>query len=329
MSELIIIPNFEKKTAKFHGVVAGGEHATVVLKDCADLTTEGLRVRVLDCRKMVALFPHLETDEFTVSGNDLTFTLNLNSVELLDSISSFDEKEFLFIIDNPSDSIRRLYADGFHPIKKWVMIEGSDTPISLDDYQTSIERFESRLDDVEEKANESDRKAASAVQTTTSFQQDLSSLGNRVSQNEKDIGNNLNSITSLDAKVNSHINDKNNPHNVTAEQLGLGNVLRDIQSLGEADEALGERITDLDEKKVDKSDVETLSTEINDLKSEKADKSQLLSLAHKQYVDDKAEEAKKPLAQEMVATPKNLNELVALNMNLATKLGATVNGQSS
>lgn len=279
MSELIVTPNFEKKTARFHGVIAGGEHAPVVLKDCADLLTAGLRVRVLDCRRMVALFPHLETDEFTVSGNDLGFTLNLNSLELLDSISGCDEKEFLFIIDNPSDSVRRLYADGFHSIKKWVMLEGSDTPISLDDYQTTIERFEDRLQDVEEKADESALKSSAALATTASFQENISSLASRVLQNEQDISEAINDAGLLDAEVHRHIADKNNPHQVTAEQLGLGNVVSDIKNL----------------------------------EDEKASK----------------EEAKKPLANETAAMPANLNELVALTMNLAAKLGATVTGQSS
>ncbi len=224
MSELIITPNFDKKTAKFRGVVAGGEHVSVVLKDCAEIETEGLRVRVLDGRKMVAIFPHLETDEFAVSENDLTFTLNLNTSELLDSLSRLCEKEFFFIIDNPSDGVRRLYADGFHSIKKWKMIEGSDTPVSLDDYQTTIEGFVERLDAVEEKANTSDQKAASALSATSSFQGDIESLGERVSANEQDISENQSSIGLLDAKAGQHIGDKNNPHQVTAKQLGLDNV---------------------------------------------------------------------------------------------------------
>ena len=62
MSELVITPNFTKKTARFHGAVAAGEHAAVRISGAASLLPDTpsdstLRLRVVFLKKTLAVFP--------------------------------------------------------------------------------------------------------------------------------------------------------------------------------------------------------------------------------------------------------------------------------
>ena len=54
-------------------------------------------------------------------------------------------------------------------------------------------------------------------------------LGNRLYRWDGSIYSELNQLNSVDSKIDAHIADKNNPHNVTKEQIGLGNVTNDAQ----------------------------------------------------------------------------------------------------
>ena len=56
-----------------------------------------------------------------------------------------------------------------------------------------------------------------------------SGLGNKMYRWDGSIFAELNQFNDIDSKIDEHISDKNNPHEVTKEQVGLGNVTNDAQ----------------------------------------------------------------------------------------------------
>jgi len=150
MSALTITPNIEKKTAKIVGRIAGGEHVTVTLKDCASLNTSTLRLRILFFKKNVARFPmpveEGETpDTFTVSGNDLTCTLNLNTIQMVKAMRRLPELDMMFVLDDPGSTVKQLYFTAMHTIKGWPAEESEDIPVDLDGYVDFISEVDSRI----------------------------------------------------------------------------------------------------------------------------------------------------------------------------------------
>ena len=99
MSELVITPNFTKKTAQFSGTVAAGEHATIRISGAATLLPDTpsestLRLRVVFMKRTLAVFPFvtaamvaandsLVQDVWDSSNGDLICVLNLNTTQAL------------------------------------------------------------------------------------------------------------------------------------------------------------------------------------------------------------------------------------------------------
>ena len=74
-------------------------------------------------------------------------------------------------------------------------------------------------------------KVSSDEQNISSINSQIITINNKLNQIQSTINNletttnNLsNSDSSLNTKITGHINKKNNPHNVTSSQIGLGNV---------------------------------------------------------------------------------------------------------
>ena len=145
MSEIVITPDFEKKTATIAGVASAGEKVAVTLKNCATKNTSTLRLRVLFMKKMLAVYPippaEGETaDTFTVSGSDLTCTLNLCTDTALKVFKRIPELEVMFILDDTASSVRQMYFRDFHTLLGWPQ-EITDNPIDLSTYVDRMEAF--------------------------------------------------------------------------------------------------------------------------------------------------------------------------------------------
>lgn len=154
MSALTITPNIAKKTAKVVGTVSAGEKVSVTLKDCASLDTTTLRLRVMIANKMLAVFPvppeEGETQaRFTVSGSDLTCTLNLCTQQMLQRFKRVPEMEVMFVLDDVAESIRQVYFFGFCEIYGWPQEAGADIPIDLAGYGNKIAELEESISDLE------------------------------------------------------------------------------------------------------------------------------------------------------------------------------------
>ena len=148
MTSLTILPNAEKKTLKFTGRIAVGEHVAVYVSGGADWIGEGkaLRLRVLFCAKQVAMFPLVtaedaagdESGEIVADawdaggegGADAICTLNLNTIPA-EKYLKFGGN-CLFILDDATN--HTLYGMGELEVLPWPQREGADVPYNLDEY---------------------------------------------------------------------------------------------------------------------------------------------------------------------------------------------------
>lgn len=139
MSALTFRPDFNVKHAVIEGVAAAGEKVAVTLKDCAAKNSSKLRLRVMFNGKTLARFPLSDTDHFTVSGADLTCTLNLNTMQMLKLMRRIPELELWFVLDDPGDSVRQMYFTEYHAINGWPHEIGTDSPVDVNTYRTDID----------------------------------------------------------------------------------------------------------------------------------------------------------------------------------------------
>ena len=127
-----------------------------------------------------------------------------------------------------------------------VAVNDVEQPIENKIVKLTIDKSTVGLDKVDN-TSDKDKPVSDAVQleldsintNLSSTQTDLSSFKEETNRNISDINSTITSevtrinqelqttttnINTLDSKVDGHINNQNNPHNVTKEQIGLGNV---------------------------------------------------------------------------------------------------------
>ena len=127
-----------------------------------------------------------------------------------------------------------------------VAVNDVEQPIENKIVKLTIDKSTVGLDKVDN-TSDKDKPVSDAVQleldsintNLSSTQTDLSSFKEETNRNISDINSTITSevtrinqelqttttnINTLDGKVDDHINNQNNPHNVTKEQIGLGNV---------------------------------------------------------------------------------------------------------
>ena len=137
MSELVITPNFTRKTARFHGTVAAGEHADVRIVGAASVASETLRLRVVFFKKTLAVFPIVSggSEAFTVDDTDLTCTINLNTVQAQKAFRRTPEMEVLVVLDDPVQ--HQLHFASTCLMRGWPQ-EADDNPVDLDGYSDFV-----------------------------------------------------------------------------------------------------------------------------------------------------------------------------------------------
>ena len=163
MTELLITPNFDKKTAKAKGAVAAGEHISVTIENASDIDTASLRLRVISLSgKTLAMFQStLEPDEdgqtyaWGFAGNEgISCELNLNTVQMQESVCGMCETDFELVLDDPK--AHTLYFKGLLSVQGWPKKEGAEAPYDLDDFPALIDDWTKQLDNMEVSAKRVD-----------------------------------------------------------------------------------------------------------------------------------------------------------------------------
>lgn len=157
MTTLLITPNPDRKTAKFKGTIAAGEHVAVTIKDGAEWDEEGLTLRVIDFTTMrtLAVFPRpaevLEDGEEpdaweTTQSGDLTCTLNLNTVRMVNAARHMIHVPVLFVLGNSDEDSRTLYFRDRYEVELWPERIGDDVPYDLDKWPKQIDEWTDQME---------------------------------------------------------------------------------------------------------------------------------------------------------------------------------------
>ena len=158
MTTLLITPNPDRKTARFKGTIAAGEHVSVTVKDGAEWNEEGLTLRVIDFTTMrtLAVFPRpaevLEDGEEpdawgTTQSGDLTCTLNLNTVRMVNAARHMIHVPVLFVLGNSDEDSRTLYFRDRYEVELWPERIGDDVPYDLDKWPKQIDEWTDQMDE--------------------------------------------------------------------------------------------------------------------------------------------------------------------------------------
>lgn len=140
MTELRITPNEASKKLAIDGQIAAGEHIQLTLVDYASKATDSeLRLRVLFGDKTVAMFPLLETDSWTIEGDDATCVLNLNT-DRAAKLLKFGG-ECMWVLDDVS--IYTLYGMKAHYVGPWP----KDSMDNLDSVPSKVEELEGKINE--------------------------------------------------------------------------------------------------------------------------------------------------------------------------------------
>lgn len=159
MTTLTITPKIADKTARFKGAVAAGEHVAVTIKGGAEWigTDNGanLTLRVLDLvtGRTLAVFPRPEEtyvedeeyvpDEWGTAGDDdedLTCTLNLNTLRMVNAARHMLRVPVLFVLGDTDDP-RTLHFRDRYEVEYWPERIGDTTPYDLDKWPKRIDEW--------------------------------------------------------------------------------------------------------------------------------------------------------------------------------------------
>lgn len=160
MTELIITPNYDKKTARFKGTIAGGESVKVTIVGAANWLSDGLRLRVVcGCTKTVAMFPlkseEGSVDSFKVEGDDLIAApLELNTIQARLHTQGLAAITATFIVEDVKNNI--LYFQDSYELHGWIKRCGDDEPYDLTKFPGLIDEWTEQIDNMEVSAKRVD-----------------------------------------------------------------------------------------------------------------------------------------------------------------------------
>lgn len=160
MTELIITPDYDKKTARFKGTIAGGESVKVTIVGAANWLSDGLRLRVVcGCARTVAMFPLKSEDgavsSFEVEGEDLIAApLELNTIQARLHTQGFAATTATFIVEDLEKNI--LYFQDSYELRGWVKRCGDEEPYDLTKFPGLIEEWARQIENLIVDAKEVD-----------------------------------------------------------------------------------------------------------------------------------------------------------------------------
>lgn len=277
MTELLIVPDFARKTARFRGAVAAGEKVNVTVCGGKAVRSDTLRLRLCASHtgETLAVFqPQTDgagsvADPWGVSGDDATCTISLNTVQMrLHAHWLGSGCAVTAVLDDPG--LETVHAIGTMDVIGWSGERGDDGPYDLSGFPGLIDGWTRRMDAMVLSAVKSggtvtisawdgrgempppvtlkDGESAYEVARRNGFEgtesQWLASLkvsDAQVAEMKADIAENRSRIISADnmasananhiletkgyldatqMSLDSHVNLRDNPHQVTASQVG-------------------------------------------------------------------------------------------------------------
>ncbi len=159
MTTLTVNPDIAKKRLKLTGKVASGEKVSVTVTGFGSASTANLRLRVMAGHVAVGYFPLEDNDSWTVSGSDLTCTLNL-STEQAERICKFGAN-VCFILEDVG--IPQLFGVGDFTLCPWIKLADSDVPVNLDNYKSKIEEISQSIANLQTAINAKYTKPAIGI----------------------------------------------------------------------------------------------------------------------------------------------------------------------
>ena len=144
MTTLTITPDIDKKRLKLSGVVASGEKVAVTVAGFGSVATENLQLRVMVGPVPVGMFPLEDDDVWTVSGADLTCTLNLATKQA--ELCSRHGAGAFFILEDTGTP--QLYGFASQMLLPWVKLVGVDVPVDISNYKLRMSQLQAALDEL-------------------------------------------------------------------------------------------------------------------------------------------------------------------------------------
>lgn len=186
MTELTILPNYEKKRLKLFGTVAAGERVSVTVEGggewvSLDGETQTLRLRVLFGPHLVGVFPYYteahEVDGSTVAADawdttdseNPTCELNLNTIQAERLLKLGGE--CLWILDDPTNDI--LYGTGELHVLAWPKRRGADVPYDLSGYPDFVKYAEDAIEQAASDAQDAATAATAAQEAAERLERDV------------------------------------------------------------------------------------------------------------------------------------------------------------
>ncbi len=158
MTELIITPNEASKKLAIEGRIAAGEHIQLTLVGYASKVNDSeLRLRVLFGDKTVAMFPLIETDSWSIEGDDATCILNLNT-DRAAKLLKFGG-ECMWVLDDVS--IYTLYGMKAHYVGPWP----KDSTDNLNSVPSKVEELEGKINEEVKTRRENDAYIQELLET--------------------------------------------------------------------------------------------------------------------------------------------------------------------
>ena len=222
MTSLKIIPNFEKKTAKFEGTIAGGERVRVEISDANKYIggLNSLRLRAVGSQgETLAQFPFENSADTWVQGDGkIICELNLNTDKLLEAVPPASRVMVLFVLDDGKNEV--LYFKSFCAVDHWPRKVGEEEPVDLGGYadfvkdatesiasaEVAIEKASENAMNASKNAEEAAKNAKEAVATVKKIESSLSTKADKTAL-DTEISRATHSEAQIDSKVDTIIAD--------------------------------------------------------------------------------------------------------------------------
>lgn len=209
---LTITPNFAKKTAKFRGTIAAGEHVAVSIQndDTYVASATNLRLRVVGPDgKTLAIFPQPDTED-AWDSSDLTpltpaqgGSLNLNTVQMLQAVPPAATVPLLFVLDDKEADT--LYFKDFCDVTHWPQVMGEDEPYNLDEYPDIVAELQEDIATFQSEVNTAIVGIATNVGNAVTKANDAKNLADGANTNAS---NAVNTANEAKAKVDNVVDGK-------------------------------------------------------------------------------------------------------------------------
>ncbi len=222
MTSLKITPNFEKKTAKFEGTIAGGERVHVEISDANKYIggLDSLRLRAVGSQgETLAQFPFENSADTWVQGDGkIICELNLNTDKLLEAVPPASRVMVLFVLDDGKNEV--LYFKSFCAVDHWPRKVGEEEPVDLGGYadfvkdatesiasaEVAIEKASENAMNASKNAEEAAKNAKEAVATVKKIESSLSTKADKTAL-DTEISRATHSEAQIDSKINTIIAD--------------------------------------------------------------------------------------------------------------------------